>query len=109
MASRMTSTGINIVIFRHQTDHRECLNRWTGFWPRFSGHEKGCLFGLCKGDRLPRWCDGAGREVAQIMVKRADNPMDINWENLGRTSQERKARFVENTFFMAILIGVAFG
>lgn len=107
MASRMTSTGICVVIFRTQADHRACLDRWTGFWPRWSNSEKGSLYGLCKGAPLPRWKDGSGREIATPTVKRADNPMDVNWEDLGRTTEERLKKFRNTTFLMLVLIGFA--
>ena len=55
----MNSTGIVVVIFRHQEDQRRCLRRWSGFWPQqLDGGNAGAM-GLASSSAAPAATDAA--------------------------------------------------
>mmetsp|Transcript_73600 Transcript_73600/g.204539 ORF Transcript_73600/g.204539 Transcript_73600/m.204539 type:complete len:1065 (-) Transcript_73600:142-3336(-) len=107
IASRLTSSGTAVVVFRYKDDAHECLRRWTSFHKRMWYRDEGCCLGLCWGPKLPRYPMG-GVPVLRINVKQAPNPIDINWHNLGVTFRIKLKQFVKTNAIMFLVIFATF-
>jgi len=110
MASRLRSSGVVVVIFRHERDQRCCLERWHGFWGRYFYRDSAGCGGLLRGAELPRFPIGdPPRPVYRLRVSRAPNPGDINWEDLGVPFQERLKMMAKTNGAMCVVVMMSFG
>eukprot|EP00928_Gymnodinium_smaydae_P053499 TRINITY_DN37478_c0_g1_i1.p1 TRINITY_DN37478_c0_g1~~TRINITY_DN37478_c0_g1_i1.p1 ORF type:complete len:965 (-),score=235.13 TRINITY_DN37478_c0_g1_i1:2-2896(-) len=109
-ASRLRSSGLVVVIFRRQSDHRACLDRWSSFWARrfYRDPETFCCANSMPGAPLPKFPIG-DTPVCPITVERAANPGDINWEELGVDPWVRRKMLLRTNGIMFLLIVVCFG
>eukprot|EP00931_Biecheleriopsis_adriatica_P074060 TRINITY_DN4821_c0_g2_i4.p1 TRINITY_DN4821_c0_g2~~TRINITY_DN4821_c0_g2_i4.p1 ORF type:complete len:1096 (-),score=196.66 TRINITY_DN4821_c0_g2_i4:1002-4250(-) len=114
--SHMKSSGVAIVSFRRQSDHRACLEKWTSFWARNFYSEAADLCpgfcwrrnGILKGDALAKFPIG-GTPMLYLSVVRAANPGDINWSELGVGTDERRKRFLYTNAVMFLLSLLGWG
>lgn len=107
--TRLTSSGVAIVVFRFQSDLRDCLEKWTGFWPRWFYREPGAWGGLQPGKELQLFPFGCPpKPVYKIKVERAPNPGDVNWEDLGVHFSDRLTRFALTNGVMFLIICASF-
>jgi len=102
VANRLMSSGVVVVIFRHQVDHRACLQRWTSRAARLWYTDANGCMGLGRGNPLPKYFHRA------IRVKRAPNPSNINWEDLGVPLRDRLKMFLKTNGSLVLLIAVCF-
>jgi len=110
VAAKLASSGVAVVIFRKQTDHRRCLERWGSVWAQYAYREAGGMGGLLGGGSLPRFPIGTPpRPVYKIKVKRAPNPGDINWVDLGVSKAEKRRKLAESNGIMLLIVLVSFG
>ncbi|PFH32270.1 hypothetical protein BESB_015880 [Besnoitia besnoiti] len=80
-AMHLRATGFAVVLFRYQLEQRECVRHWKESW-------QGCLkrlFGLGAFNSK----HALFRDKYPLVVQRAPNPSDIQWENLAYSSSRR--------------------
>eukprot|EP00920_Eleutheroschizon_duboscqi_P013755 GHVT01032214.1.p1 GENE.GHVT01032214.1~~GHVT01032214.1.p1 ORF type:complete len:889 (-),score=65.88 GHVT01032214.1:1189-3855(-) len=86
----LKSSGTAIVVFKSQQVHRDCIHRWQVTWNaslrRFLRPE------------LPKF-----RGIHTLQVKRAPNPSDILWQNLGTSFKEQLLAKV-GTYTIVVLL-----
>jgi len=109
VAARLNSSGTVVVIFRHQEDLRASLDRWQGFWARWSYADAdnnaclSCFPGIMKGPPLPCF------QGCKLWVERAPNPGDINWLQFTATDDNTNFKMkMKTTGIMTVLVIVAF-
>mmetsp|Transcript_65990 Transcript_65990/g.208534 ORF Transcript_65990/g.208534 Transcript_65990/m.208534 type:complete len:794 (+) Transcript_65990:1-2382(+) len=102
MAKFLSSSGVVVVVFRYQTDHRACLERWTSIPARLFYTDAEGVLGIGKGDPLPKFVH------RKLKVHRAPNPSDINWEDLGVLRQTRLKKFLQTNGCVLILLIASF-
>lgn len=107
--SRLHSSGVVVVSFRYQTDMRSCLDRWTGIWGSWFYCDWGGCCGMLPGPSLPKLPTATGIGVWKLRVRRAPNPGDINWDDLGVSRRERWCKMAETNGCMLLVIVVSFG
>lgn len=103
VAKRMVTSGCAVVVFRFQTDHRRCLDRWSNWQARHFYKDATCG-GFCTGDNLPFF-----PPLWRIKVSRAPNPSNINWEDLGVTQKVRRNRLIITNLWMGLVLLISFG
>lgn len=108
IAARLASSGVVVVIFRRQLDARLCVERFTSTWALWAYRDWGKCGGLLGGPQLPCFPLG-GRPLLKLRVRRAPNPRDINWDDLGVPRSERYLMFAKTNLIMIICIGISFG
>ncbi|EER16510.1 hypothetical protein Pmar_PMAR021110 [Perkinsus marinus ATCC 50983] len=97
-AAKIQSSGHAVVIFRYQKDHRACLRYWNGLSRRLINMLMGIGLDCTCLDSTPRF------RGCRLKVKRAPNPTDFQWENLGVTSQERRTAQFTTLAFISVMI-----
>mmetsp|Transcript_40663 Transcript_40663/g.95561 ORF Transcript_40663/g.95561 Transcript_40663/m.95561 type:complete len:1215 (-) Transcript_40663:136-3780(-) len=106
-ASRLTSSGVVVVVFRKQEDLRECVARWDTLCGRCFYREYDGWNAWRGGEALPLFPLG-DVPVCQIRVQRAPAPSDINWEDLGVASSQRWTMLLKTNLAMALVIAATF-
>ncbi|CAE7336575.1 CBP3 [Symbiodinium sp. CCMP2456] len=112
--AKLRSSGVVVVVFRHQSDMRACLRKWTSVWARWfscEAEDVGFLWrnnALCKGAALPKFPIG-GRPIATLSVARAANPGDIHWTELAVPANLRRWRLLTTNGVMFLLVAACFG
>lgn len=111
-AARLVSSGVVVVVFRHQSDLRKCLEKWTGFWQYWFYCEAQSILGgvfAWKGDALPRFPIGDPPiPMHRLVIDRAPNPGDIYWEMLGKSPKEKFLRVLATFSLLFLMVVVCF-
>eukprot|EP00747_Dinoflagellata_sp_TGD_P183968 gnl/TRDRNA2_/TRDRNA2_39230_c0_seq1.p1 gnl/TRDRNA2_/TRDRNA2_39230_c0~~gnl/TRDRNA2_/TRDRNA2_39230_c0_seq1.p1 ORF type:complete len:1016 (-),score=239.75 gnl/TRDRNA2_/TRDRNA2_39230_c0_seq1:95-2800(-) len=110
LEEHLDCTGYAVVIFRDQSEHRQCLENWDSVYESavatLSKLITCCGAGGCYGNLtgMPLF-----RGEHALRVTRASNPMDILWENLTVTSRERCGFELRSYAAVAVIFLIVFG
>jgi len=107
VATRLQNSGVVVVSFRYQADLRRCLDRWTSVWATWAYRDWGKCCGMFGGESLAKFPTAQGVGVWKISVKRAPNPGDINWDDLGVPRNERLKLLAQTNGAMVCIMGIS--
>jgi hypothetical protein len=99
LQAHLNGTGFAVVLLRHQSHHRECLEEWDTCW------EEACWNLSVQ----HRWSDRPRfREEHVLRIQRAPNPSDIIWENMNATFKEKLRARLKTYLVLLCIVTLSF-
>lgn len=106
-ATDLQSSGIFVVVFRHQQTLTKIQKRWTGWHAKYRGMDN-TDSKIWPTTPLPDFSQPDATYEEGLSIQRAPNAGDVHWEDLGQPKGEVVKKFLKTNALMFLLILITF-